>query len=202
MARVLQHESGKQPEDSGSRKNQTPGTPRKETAMKMTSVLTAVAAAPMLLAGPWVIAEDTAAKVQGEVVQVMQRVRTENAGALDALMIRTRQGENMRLLLGEPGSCPGCVQVGDRVRVRLAAGGPSDDGYRVQTMRIRRTGEAFRFRDGTGALVQTRSRNLERHRSGAAVQTRTRDGFQEPGAAGSGAARRGSHGAGNRGGRR
>ena len=40
-------------------------------------------------------------------------------GEYDRLTIRTRQGEEMRLHLGEGGACDGCFQVGDRVRARL-----------------------------------------------------------------------------------
>jgi len=136
-----------------------------------------------LLLGGGVSAQDPPSTVEGEVVQVMQQARTGEPGGLDAVMIRTREGERTRLLLGAPGSCEGCVQVGDRVRARLSKSGSTADGYAVRSMRVERTGAKTRFRDGSGQLLQARSRDQNRDRS--AVQARSRD------CAGSGRARPG-----------
>jgi hypothetical protein len=125
----------------------------KETAMKTTRLAIAVALFLALGAGSAVLAEDAPnpPKFKGEVIQVMQQTRTGagNEGEFDSVMIRTRQGEQMRLVLGEAGSSQGQIRAGDQVRVRLSAGGPAEDGYRVQTMRVRRTGESFQHQPGT-----------------------------------------------------
>jgi len=142
-----------------------------------------------LLAGfivPPVVADDAPAKVEGEVIQVQQR--TGNAGDLDTLRIRTRQGEEMQLVLGAAGSTAGSVQAGDRIRARLSNGGPTEQGYRVQSMQVRRTGETLRYRSASGDVLQVRSRDHDRYRdgtgTGTAAQDRTRARIHEPGTGG------------------
>jgi len=95
--------------------------------------------------------------VKGEVVQVQQRVRTENDGEFDQLKIRTRQGQEMRLQMGKAEGCPGCVQVGDQIRARVRS---SADGQaaQVQSMKVRRNGSMQSYRLQNGELTQNESR--------------------------------------------
>jgi len=142
---------------------------------------TACALAVLLLALgiPAALAGGSPRTIDGEVVQVMQQ--TENAGELDALMVRTSQGEQIRLLLGQGGSSAGHVQVGDRVRAKLSAGENAGAGYRVQSMKVRRTGETLRYRNAAGEMVQAQSRARYRDGSGSGAQDRTRARIHEPG---------------------
>ena len=128
-----------------------------------------------LLAGAGAAAQDSPARVEGEVVRVMQQTRAGEPANLDAVMVRTRNGERMRLLLGQAGDCPGCVQVGDQVRARLMKGGSSADGHQVRTMKVQRTGERTRFRNASGELLRTRSRNGTGDGSGTNDRARSRD---------------------------
>ena len=75
--------------------------------------------------------------VKGEVIQVQQSIRTQSSGEIDQIRIRTRQGEEMSLRLGKRGSCNGCLQVGDRIRVRVRTKGPGQRGT-VQKLRLQR----------------------------------------------------------------
>ena len=99
-------------------------------------------------------------KVKGKVIKVEQHVRTQNAGEYDRLTIRTRQGEEMRLRLGEGGACEGCFQVGDRVRARIQAriqtGEGSQAEYQVRFMKLRREGRMFAFQQEGGRMVRVR----------------------------------------------
>jgi len=153
--------------------------------MKSAAMLAGLLAA---LGVPPVVADDAPAKVEGEVIQVVQR--TENAGDLDTLRIRTRQGEEMRLVLGAAGSTAGSVQAGDRIRARLSNGGPTEQGYCVQSMKVRRTGQTLRYRNASGDVLQTQVRSRDRDRdrdgtgSGTAAQDRTRARIHEPGTGG------------------
>lgn len=170
--------------------------------MKTTRLAIAIALLLAIGAGSAVLAEDAPSprKIKGEVIQVMQQTRTGtgNAGEFDSVMIRTRQGEQMRLVLGEAGSSQGQIQAGDQVRARLSAGGPTEDGHRVQTMNVRRTGESFQYRDASGEMLQTQIRSRGQNGSGAATQsqTRTRDRTHQPGTGNSGANCRGGGGGG------
>ena len=158
----------------------------------------------MALGAPSIAAGDAPDKIEGEVVQLMQQ--TGNAGELDTLMIRTRQGEQMRLALGEAGTSEGRVQVGDRVSASLASGEPIEQGYRVRSMKVRRTGETLQYRDASGQMLQTqtRSRIHAGDGTGPATQTqsRTRARIHEPGTGncpyGGGSGRRGGGGGGRR----
>jgi hypothetical protein len=175
-----------------------------------TAFVIAVAGLLVSLAGPGVVAEDTPPKIKGEVVQLMQQTGTRNEGELDALMIRTRQGEEMKLLLGAAGTSQGHVQEGDRVSVDLAAGAPTEDGYRVRAMKVRRTGQSFEYRSAEGEMVRTqtrtRARNTDGTGDGSRTQTRSRARVHEPGTgncqSGGGGSRGGGAGRGGGGGRR
>ena len=169
-------------------------------ATKSAAVLAGLLAA---LVVPPVVADDVPAKVEGEVIQVLQR--TGNAGDLDTLRIRTRQGEEMRLVLGAAGSAAG-LQAGDQIRARLSNGGPTEQGYRVQSMQVRRTGQTLQYRNVSGDVLQTqlRSRDRDRYRdgtgTGTAAQDRTRARIHEPGTGGCpGGQRGGSRGNGGTG---
>ena len=170
--------------------------------MAKRTFLTAVVVLLALPAGLSSLADEPPAKIQGEVVQVMQRVQTASAGEMDALRIRTRQGEEMQLLLGKAGSCPDCVQPGDQVRVRLAASGPTEDGHQVRTMKIRRTGETLEFRNAAGELLQVRSRDRHHDGTGPGEQAQMHGQNHGSGARDSGAARGNPRGAGSPGGGR
>lgn len=151
---------------------------------------------------PCPAASEPPEEVRGEVVEVMQSTR--NGGEFDALRIRTRQGEEMRLLLGGAGTAAG-LRAGDRVRARLAAGGPSDQGYPVRSMRVRRTGQTLQFRDASGNPVQDRLRDRDRSRdgsgSGSSWQIRSRSRLHDPGAGACPRSAAGRAGGGGRGGR-
>ena len=167
--------------------------------MRATKSAAALAVLLMALGAPSIAADDVPGKVEGEVVQLMQQ--TGNAGELDTLMIRTRQGEQMRLALGEAGTSEGRVQVGDRITARLSDGEPTEQGYRVQSMKVRRTGETFQYRDASGQMLQTRTRTRSREHAGdgtgpaTRTQSRTRARIHEPGTGncpnGGGSGRRG-----------
>lgn len=102
-------------------------------------------------------AQQSSRKVQGEVIQVQQQQQTQNQGEFDHLMIRTRQGEEMRLRLGAAGQCQGCVQVGDQIRARVmrGSGGQAD---RIQSMKVKRNGEMFAYKHQDGQMVGIRQR--------------------------------------------
>jgi hypothetical protein len=146
-------------------------------------------------------------KVKGEVIKVEQQQRTGNAGELTQLTIRTRNGEQLRLHLGEAGACQNCVQVGDRIQARLQ-GQQGPNGMRqVQSMKVRRNGEMFRLgSDGNGNLVRQQSRFGDGPSAGAdknRVRTRLEDGSHGKGKgsrAGQGGANAGGGGHGGGGG--
>jgi hypothetical protein len=129
-------------------------------------------------------AEEDGTQVKGEVVQVQKQVRTQNGGEYDQLTIRTRQGEQMRLRLHLPDDCDGCVQNGDRVRVRLMDGEAQDGGQMVREMKVRRTGATYQFQgEGSGAngngermSAQSRSGGDAANGTGERARARTRTG--------------------------
>jgi hypothetical protein len=102
-------------------------------------------------------AADDPTRITGEVVGMRHAVSTASQVELDRLTVRMRSGEIRHLLLGETGSCPDCVVVGDRVRVRVMAGEPTGEPWRIRTMQVRRTGETLTFRNEAGELVRTRA---------------------------------------------
>lgn len=145
------------------------------------------------------LAQDTPTRVEGEVVRVMEQARVGEPDALDSIMIRTREGVRMRLLLGEPGSCQGCVQAGDQVRVRLMKRNAStEDGYLVRSMKVERSRQGVRFRNASGELVPIQTRDRIRsqeqiHRTGRG-QAGTRGDRSSGGRPAGGAARGGGGG--------
>lgn len=110
-----------------------------------------LAAALLLLATPAAWADT----VQGEVIQVQERVRTQNGGEEHQLTIRTREGEEFRLHLGAAGACQGCVQVGDQVRVRTTTRASEGQGQQVRQMAVDRTGNSYTFRNRSGQPIPT-----------------------------------------------
>lgn len=104
--------------------------------------------------------------VKGEVIQVQQRVRTENDGEFDQLRIRTRQGQEMQLQTGKADSCPGCVQVGDQIRARVRQA-DAGQAAQVQSMKVRRDGSMNSYRFQNGQLAQNQARMRARDGSGA-----------------------------------
>jgi hypothetical protein len=151
------------------------------------------------LVAPSIAAADDPLEIRGETVAIRQAVATQDAGDLDRLTLRTRAGETRHLLLGEAGSVPEEVRVGDRVRVRVMAGEPAGEPQRVRTMRLR-GGESYTFRNEAGELVRMRAqRQVEAGADPPSPRrTRQRDRGQDPacrggdrgGRAGRGGARR------------
>ena len=131
-------------------------------------------------------AEDAVA-TKGKVLEIERGVSVQNQGEFDRLTIRTQNGETERLLLGRTGSCPDCVQVGDRVRAQVMAGDGSGTQQRVQSMKVRRTGQTTDFRNESGELLRTRSRSGEGTGAGTSAGSangrggRGNDGGQQSG---------------------
>jgi hypothetical protein len=100
--------------------------------------------------------------VEGHVikVQLQQQVATQNRDELNELTIRTREGQELRLLLGR-GPCDACPRVGDRVRARLMKEVHAADEPQlcdVRKLRNLTRHEQLRVRDRSGNLVTTRHR--------------------------------------------
>ncbi len=121
-----------------------------------------------------VAADGEPVEVKGEVVQLQQHQQLQAAGEFDHVMIQTRSGEMMRVRLGAAGSTQGLVSAGDKVRMRLMAGGPVDGAYQARSMQVRRTGETCEFRSADGELLQTRTRTRIQDGTGDGTVTRTR----------------------------
>lgn len=98
---------------------------------------------------------------QGQVLEIERGVSVHDQGEFDRLTIRTRDGETERLLLGQSGSCPNCVMVGDRVRAQLMNADASGATRRVRSMQVRRTGETIAVRNEAGKLIRERTRQGE-----------------------------------------
>ena len=96
---------------------------------------------------------------QGKVLEIQRGVSVHDQGEFDRLTIRTRDGETERLLLGQSGSCPDCVMVGDRVRAQLMNGDVSGATRRVRSLQVRRTGETIAIRNEAGELIRERTRH-------------------------------------------
>lgn len=146
------------------------------------------------------VASSDETTIKGEVIQVQQRVRTANDGEFDQLRIRTRQGEEMQLQLGKSGSCPGCVEVGDRIRARVRGAGEGQLGQ-VQSMKVRRNGSMQSYRVQNGELTGDRTRLRSRDGSGGGNKGRQRGQGGNGNCRGNGGGQRGS-GAGGSGGSR
>jgi hypothetical protein len=98
-------------------------------------------------------------KVKGHVVKVEQHVRTANGGEYDRLTIRTRNGDEMQLRLGEGGACEGCYQEGDRIRARIRADDGGGGPMAVQSMKVRRNGEMYGYVNADGKMVRAADGN-------------------------------------------
>lgn len=131
-------------------------------------------------------------KVRGEVIQVRQQQQTQNQDDFDHLMIRTRQGEEMRLRLGQAGKCVDCVQVGDQIRARVKQGAGGQAGQ-IQSMKVKRDGKMYGYKNQGGQMVGIQQRL--RDGSGAGHQRGNNQGT------GNGNCQGGGQGGGNRGGR-
>lgn len=157
-----------------------------------------LAIAAFLAAGAATANETTA--VQGEVIAIQHGVAVQNQGELDQVTIRMRNGETRQLMMGPSDSCPGCVQVGDRVRAQVMAGTGSETARQVRSMKVRRTGETIAVRNEAGELIRSRTRSGAETGSGAAYR-RGGGGQAGAGQAGTGGgtrARDGSCGRGRR----
>jgi hypothetical protein len=150
----------------------------------MQSIVLGLAAVCLIAQPTAALAEEDGTQLKGEIVQVQKQVRTQGGGEYDQLTIRTRQGEQMRLRLHLPADCDGCVQNGDRVRVRLMSGGAEEGAHMVREMKVRRTGASYQFQgeangvNGSGQRLgtQTRSGGDGAKGSGERVRTQTRTG--------------------------
>ena len=164
--------------------------------MKKQALMTAILLLAFCLI-PAMAQEGEPTDVKGEVVQVQiqQRQQTGNHGEFDHLMIQTREGAQMRVRLGEGGSCEGMVAEGDQVRLRLMAGGPVDGAFQARNMKVRRTGESYQFRNEAGDLVRVRTRTRSQDGTGDGIQVRPRSGSHAQSGSSSG---RGRHGGGGR----
>ena len=125
--------------------------------MKQISRNIVLAALTCLIATVPAWAQQSYKKVQGEVIQVQQQQQTQNQDQFDHLMIRTRQGEEMRLRLGAAGQCGDCVQVGDQIRARVMQGSGGQAGQ-VQSMKVKRNGEMFAYKNQGGQMVGVQQR--------------------------------------------
>jgi hypothetical protein len=167
--------------------------------MKRAAKTTSTMLLAALLATLPVWAQASIEKVQGEVIQVQQQQQTRNQGEFDQIMIRTRQGEELRLRLGAAGQCGDCVRVGDQIRARVMAGSGGQPGQ-VQSMKVRRNGELFAYQNQAGQLLQTRQRLRDGSGSGQPARDRQQARIHDPGSAncrgGGGGAGRGNGGGG------
>lgn len=161
---------------------------KKHLAMATTVLLTAsLATAPA-----W--AKKEYKKVKGQVVKVEQHVRTANGGESDRLTIRTRQGQQLHLNLGEGGACEGCYQAGDQIRARVRAEDGSGGPQGVQSMQVRRGGQRFSYANVNGKMVGTSNGGQG---TGQGDRIRDRDRTNDPdctGCVGEGPGRRASGG--------
>lgn len=137
---------------------------------------------------------------EGEVVQVQERVRTENGGEQHQIVVRTRAGEQLRFELGAAGTCDGCVQVGDQVRVRTqsrseaspAAPGPGGEPAQVaRQLAVGRTDSIYTFRNRGGEAIPPRVRSGASRTPGGTQggtgdldRLRSRDRLCDPGTGG------------------
>jgi len=118
-------------------------------------------------------------KVKGHVIKVEQQTRTGNDGESTQLTIRTRNGDQMRLNLGD--GCQGCVKVGDQVQARLQGKqGPNGVGQ-AQSIKVRRGGEMFSLHNnGSGNMIRQQGRFGDGSGAGQQnennVRTRLKDG--------------------------
>lgn len=134
----------------------------------------------------------SAATYEGEVIQVQERARTANGGERDELRIRTRNGEELRLHLGAAGACPGCLEVGDQVRVRTTRRASASEALQVRRMAVQRTGQEHTFCDRSGRPMATESRASAWRGAGDRVagdrdRLRDRDRIHDPGSGRAGA---------------
>jgi len=171
---------------------------------KKITVMLAISA--LLLIGA-AAAEDAVA-TKGKVVKIERGVSVPDQGEFDRLTIRTQNGETERLLMGRTGSCPDCVQVGDRVRAQVMAGDGSGTGQKMQSMKVRRTGQTTDFRNESGELLRTRTRNADGTGAGTTAGSANgrgggrNDGGQQAGTRSGSRTRSRSCGGGGGGGRR
>ncbi len=116
-------------------------------------------------------------KVKGHVVKVEQQLKTANGGVYDRLTIRTRNGEQMQLNLGQGGACEGCFQAGDQIRARVNAADGSGGAQTVQSAQVRRNGEKVGYTNSNGKMMKSSGNG----QAGAGGGDRVRGRQHEPG---------------------
>lgn len=94
--------------------------------------------------------------ISGEVLEIQDDL------GFDQLTILTLGGESMRVHLGEAGSCRGLVAAGDQVRICLMDGMLASGARQAMSMKVRRTGASYMFRNGAGQMNKQWARSRAR----------------------------------------
>lgn len=147
----------------------------------------------------------TPTSIQGQVLEVREQAQMQGGTHCTEMLVRTQQGDQMRVRLGEAGTCPGCVMQGDQVRLNLMSGGPVDGAYQAQSMKVRRTGNNYMIRNQQGDLIHTRDQMQLRDGTGAGDMNRHGSGHDgdsghgqgQPGGMGHGTGQTGAGGMGH-----
>ena len=129
------------------------------------------------LAAAPALAKKKYSKVKGHVIKVEQQVKTANGGEFDRLTVRTRNGDQMQLNLGQGGACEGCFQAGDQIRARVNAADGSGGAATVQSANVRRNGEMVGYTNSNGQMVK----NSGNGQGGAGSGDRVRGREHAPG---------------------
>jgi hypothetical protein len=157
----------------------------KEKTMRIVRTFILAAAAAALAAWP-AVAQQTPGKngkLAGEVIEVRQSNATRNQGALTEIRVRSEQRQDTWLRLGRADEMGQRVQVGDRIRARVMAGGTGEP-LNVHSLRNETTGEKLRLRTDDGTLFRQRDRDRDQTRDQARDRDRDRDRIHQPGSAG------------------
>lgn len=153
--------------------------------MRIVRTFILAAAAAALAAWP-AVAQQTPGKngkLAGEVIEVRQSNATRNQGALTEIRVRSEQRQDTWLRLGRADEMGQRVQVGDRIRARVMAGGTGEP-LNVHSLRNETTGEKLRLRTDDGTLFRQRDRDRDQTRDQARDRDRDRDRIHQPGSAG------------------
>jgi hypothetical protein len=114
-------------------------------------------------------------KVEGTILEVRERVQTENEGAYAELRIRDRVRQELWLRLGPAAESRDRYRVGDRVRARIFDAAPGEPAP-VRTITNLRTRERDRIRSRDGSMLSTEERARDRERQRVKTEDRERAG--------------------------